>query len=239
MPRVWKIAVAILAVLVFAALLNFPSLLRNVLGLRRATRTDEQARRAIVPPISTPTDTREKAQLFWISPTSPDTLEPTTVELDLSADPQERAKQLLTALIEKVPSEVQRTLPADTSLLQFYLLPNGTAIADFSETLATEMPSGILNEQLAVDSIVRTLAANLSNVYRLKILIRGQDADTLAGHLDLSQFFTIPAQSPPQTPAGAIPSLDQPSASIPSAVNPADRQSAASRVNSANPGSQF
>ena len=126
------------------------------------------------------------------------------MELSLSADPQERAKQLITALIEQAPSQTQRTLPADAALLQFYLLPNGTAIADFSETLETETPSGFLNEQMAVDSIVRTLAANLSNVYRLKILIRGQDADTLAGHLDLSEFFTMPAQAPPQPPATAL-----------------------------------
>src|SRR4029077_15753394 len=99
MPRVWKIAIAVLALLVLAALLTFPALLRNVLGLRRATRSEEQVLRAIVPPISTPTDTRGKAQLFWLSPTSRDTLESTTVELDLSADTEERAKQLIAALI--------------------------------------------------------------------------------------------------------------------------------------------
>jgi hypothetical protein len=203
MPRSWKIGVALLGLLAFAALLTFPALLRSVLGLRRATRTEEQARRAIVPPISTPTDTREKAQIFWLSPTSPDTLEANTEELNLSADPEQRAKQLITALIEKPPSQTQRTLPADASLLQFYLLSDGTAIADFSETLETETPSGILNEKMAIDSIVRTLGANLSNVYRLRILIRGQDAETLAGHLDLGDFFAVPAQAPPQIPAAA------------------------------------
>jgi hypothetical protein len=197
MPRLWKIAIALLALLAFAALLTFPALVRNVFGLRRANRSEEQARRAIVPPISTPTDTREKAQLFWLSPTSPDMLEPTALDLDLSADPEKRANQLITALIEKAPSQSQRTLPADAALLQFYLLPDGTAIADFSETLVTEIPSGILNEEMAVDSIVRTLGANLSNVRRIKFLIRGQDAETLAGHLDLSDFFSV---SPPATP---------------------------------------
>jgi hypothetical protein len=208
MPRFGKIGIAVLALFAFAALLTFPALLRNVLGLRRANRSEEQVRRAIVPPISTPSDTRVKAQIFWLSAASPDTLEARTVELDLSADLEQRAKQLITALIEKAPSQTQRTLPADASLQQFYLLPNGTAIADFSETLETETPSGILNEEMAVDSIVRTLGANLSNVYRLKILIRGQDAETLAGHLDLSDFFAIPSQSPPQVPTAAAVSED-------------------------------
>jgi hypothetical protein len=210
MSRLRKIAIALLALLAFAALLTFPALLRSVLGLRRANRSEEQVRRAIVPPISTPTDTREKAQLFWLSPASPDTLEPSTVELDLSADAEKRAKQLIAALIEKPPSQTQGTLPADAVLLQFYLLPDGTAIADFSETLETETPSGILNEEMAVDSIVRTLGANLSNVYRLKILIRGQEAETLAGHLDLSEFFTVSPQTPPQPPTAAVASEDQP-----------------------------
>jgi hypothetical protein len=210
MPRLWKIGIVLLALLAFAAVLTFPALLRSVLGLRRANRTEEQARRAIVPPISTPTDNREKAQLFWLSPASPDTLEPSTVELDLSADSEKRAKQLIMALVEKPPSQTQRTLPADAVLLQFYLLPDGTAIADFSETLGTETPSGILNEEMAVDSIVRTLGANLSNVRRIKFLIRGQDSETLAGHLDLSDFFTVTPQMPPQTPAAAAASEGRP-----------------------------
>ena len=216
MPRVWKIGIALLAALAFAAVLTFPSLLRNVLGLRRANRSDEAARRAIVPPISTPSDTREKAQLFWVSPTAPDTLEPTTVELNLSADPEKRAKQLITALIEKPPSQIERTLPPDAALLQFYLLPDGTAIADFSENVETETPSGILNEEMAVDSIVRTLGANLSNVRRIKFLIRGQEAETLAGHLDLSDFFAVLPPPAPQSPAGAMLFEGQPVAASPS-----------------------
>lgn len=200
MARHWKIAVGLLALLAFIALLTFPSLLRTVLGLKGAGVTEEQARRSIVqPPISTPTDTHEKAQLFWISTSSPTMLAPSVVEMPLSADPTQRAKQLITALIEKAPTPAQRTLPADATLLQFYLLPDGTAIADFSEVLGTETPSGILSEQMTVDSIVRTLAANLSTVYRLKILIRGQEADTLAGHVDLSGFFPVEPQQPTDT----------------------------------------
>lgn len=220
MPRLWKIGAAFIALLAFAALLTFPSLLRTVLGLRRANRSEEQARHAITPPISTPTDTREKAQLFWVSPASPGTLEPTTVELPLSADPENRAKQLIAALIEKAPSQVQRTLPPDVTLLQFYLLPDGTAIADFSESFETETPSGILNEQMAIDSIVRTLGANTSNIRRIKFLIRGQEADTLAGHLDLAGFFIVTSPNASDTPAASashdnVPTADPVSSDAP------------------------
>jgi len=115
-----------------------------------------------------------------------------------------------------------RTLPPDAVLLAFYLMPDGTAIADFSEALATSIPSGIVSEQLAVNSITRTLEANVPQVQRLKILIHGQEMETLAGHLDLTMAFvvnTYPAQPPAKTaPAPSVagkpaaPAADKPPA---------------------------
>jgi hypothetical protein len=202
MARHWKIAVALLGMSVLASLLTFPALLRNVFRLQSAAATEEQARREIVQPaLSTPADTLEKAKLFWASDSEPRALEAHDVELSLTADPVQRAKQLIAALIARAPSPAQRTLPAETVLLQFYLLPDGTAIADFSEALAGATPSGILSEQMAVDSIARTLEANLSAIRRLKILIRGQEAETLAGHLDLTGFFPLASPQPAEAPA--------------------------------------
>jgi hypothetical protein len=208
MERHWKIAIAILAVFVLVGAVNFPSLLRTVLRTRHSGVTEDQARREIVEqPISTPTDMPEKAQLFWASASSYGTLEPTEIGLTLSADPAERAKQLIAALIGRAPSPAQRTLGADTELLQFYVLPDGTAVADFSEALPTQVPSGILSEQMAVDSIARTLGANVPSVSRLKILVHGQEADTLAGHLDLSVFFPIAGPTPSPETSAAPPSV--------------------------------
>jgi hypothetical protein len=96
-----------------------------------------------------------------------------------------------------------RTLPPDAVLLSFYLLPDGTAIADFSEALATSIPSGIESEQLAVDSITRTLEANVPQVQRLKILIHGQEVETLAGHLDLMRTFVVNTKGVPMVPTPA------------------------------------
>jgi len=78
-------------------------------------------------------------------------------------------------------------------------------IADFSLALATATPSGILSEQMAVDSIARTLEANVPGVRRLKLLVNGQETKTLAGHVDLTDFFelhaVVPAEGEPK-PAG-------------------------------------
>ncbi len=201
MSRGLKTTIAILAVLVVLGLITLPSLRRAVQRISATQRTEEQARRDVLQvPVSTPTDVKVKAQMYWLSTSSPASLEPTTIELPISADPVERSKQLLLALITNAPSESQRTLPPDAILLAFYLQPDGTGVADFSDALSAETPSGIQSEQLAVDSITRTLGANVNVIRQLKILIHGQEVETLAGHLDLSGLFPI---SPPSGAAAS------------------------------------
>ena len=195
--------VGILVVLVVLGIVALPSLRQAVQRLGGTPRTEEQARREVMQPtISTPTDAKVKAQLYWLSPGPDTSLAATTIELSLSADPVERSKQLLNALIADAPTAESRTLPADAALLAFYLQPDGTAIADFSDELALKTPSGILSEQLTVDSIAQTLGANVNSIQRLKILVHGQEAETLAGHLDLSGVFPVFAAPAPSSTTG-------------------------------------
>ena len=216
-----KVFLAVLIVGVVLGALTLPSLHRNVERMAQPARTEEQARREVVqPPLTTPADVNVKARMFWASPV-PGALQAFTIEMPLASDPVVRSKQLINALITQPPAPAQRTLPSDLTLLEFYLLPDGTAIADFSDSLATETPSGILSEQMAVDSIVRTLDANVGAIQRLKILIHGQEVDTLAGHLDLTGMFPVqatPAASlaPDAAPiaAGQPPRLTPPAATV-------------------------
>ena len=200
MGRNAKIALAGLALVVVIGLISFRSLHQRVRRLAEIQSADEKARHEVLaPPISTPTDAPARAEIFWAS--GPDTLAPVSVELPLSADRTERSKQLLRKLIADPPSPDQQTLPADTTLLDFYVLPDGTAVADFSDAVASEMPSGIMSEQLAVDSITRTLEMNVHGLRRLKILIHGQEVDTLAGNVDLTGFFDLNSSPAPAVSA--------------------------------------
>jgi hypothetical protein len=197
-----KTTIAVLTAMVVLGLITLPGLREAVQRLRNAPRTEEQARREVMQePISTPTDVQAKAQMFWLSTSSPNSLEPTAISLPLSADPVLRSKQLLIALIARAPAPEKRTLPAEANLLAFYIQPDGTAIADFSDEIASGMPSGILSEQLAVESVAQTLGANGTGIRQLKILVHGQGAETLAGHLDLYGLFPVP--SPPGAGAPA------------------------------------
>jgi hypothetical protein len=151
-----------------------------------------------------------------------------TVELPLPNDPVLRAKQVLNTLLAGPVDSDLRTLPPDAVLLAFYLMPDGTGVADFSEALATSIPSGIESEQLAVDSIARTLEANVPQVRRLKILIHGQEVETLAGHLDLMGEFVVntgPIQ-PASTPKVAKPAV---TATSVAASSPASKSASADK----------
>jgi Sporulation and spore germination len=212
MTRNLRFAAAILGVAVLIAFASLRGVHERIQKLSEAPSSDEQARREVLaPPISTPTDVKDHASIFWAA--GEDKLAPVQVELPLSGDSAQRAKQVLEELISSPPTPEQRTLPADASILGFYILPDGTAIADFSDALVTEIPSGISSETMAIDSIARTLEANVPSLHRLKILIHGQEVDTLAGHVDLTAFFDLNPELPkPQTPAQhtAVPSTSIP-----------------------------
>ena len=226
-PR-WKFLFAGGLVFILLAALIFVPILRR--RMKRAAKlqqqSEEQARRELTQPITiNPGDPRVKTKLFWASDTIDSTLVPVTVDLPLSNDPVLRSKQVLNTLLAGPVDAELRTLPPDALLLAFYLLPDGTAIADFSEALATSIPSGIVSEQLAVNSITRTLEANVPQVQRLKILIHGQEMETLAGHLDLTGTFVVntnpaqahakPAPTTPSTDNAAAPATDKTTAPTP------------------------
>jgi spore germination protein GerM len=194
MSRQLQIILIVVLSAALAALFSLHALHRRVAHTEPAQAVEEQERRAVIaPPVSTTTDVQSSAQIFWVSATQPDRLAPVTVQLPLSSDSAERAKQLLNELISNPPTPAQRTLPQAVTVLDFYVLGDGTAIADFSDEISSEMPSGILSEWLAVTSIAQTLAANVPSITRLKILAHGQEAQTLAGHIDLSSFFDVRA----------------------------------------------
>ena len=217
-----------LGIVVMIAAIYFPMLKRRVKTAAKIPQpSEEQARRELTTP--TPTNTSDpmvRAKMFWASDEDESALSPVTIELALSPDPVLRAKQVLNTLLAGPVSSDLRTLPPDAALLAFYLLPDGTGVADFSEALATSTPSGIVSEQLAVDSIARTLEANVAQVKRIKILIHGQEVDTLAGHLDLTQIFIVNTKAA-QPPSLSVTVPMKPSASA--SATPASSTAAKAR----------
>jgi len=72
-----------------------------------------------------------------------------------------------------------------------YLVDPGAAVIDLNAAFADQHRSGILSEQLTVNSLVETLAFNVPGIERVNILVEGKTRDTLAGHADLSDTFDV------------------------------------------------
>jgi len=105
-----------------------------------------------------------------------------------TAEPVALAKQVLAELVAG-PQEAGkvRALPETTVLRQVYLTPDGTAFADFGPELPAGVGGGSDTELMVVYSIVNSLTTNVTGVTRVAILVGGQPAETLNGHLDLTR----------------------------------------------------
>ena len=209
----WKFwAITALVTMLIAAAIYVPILRKRMKrAAKQQQQSEEQARRELIQPVPVnPGDPRVKTKLFWLSDSDESALSSVIVELPLSNDPVLRSKQVLNTLLAGPVDTDLRTLPPDAVLLAFYILPDGTAIADFSEAMATSIPSGIVSEQLAVDSMARTLEANVPQIQKLKILIHGQEVETLAGHLDLTGTFLVNTKLVAQQPSSGPSSIATP-----------------------------
>ena len=82
-------------------------------------------------------------------------------------------------------------LAESAAILDVFLTPDGTAVINTNAAFADGHSSSILGEDLTTLSLVETLSANLASVRRVKILVEGKERDTLAGHVDLRQFFAV------------------------------------------------
>ena len=97
----------------------------------------------------------------------------------------DRARRIVSALIDGPEGPLTPTVPPETRLLALYVTQDGTAYADFDRAITEKHPGGTYSELLTIFSITNTLALNLPEIQAVKILIEGREAKTLAGHIDI------------------------------------------------------
>jgi len=95
------------------------------------------------------------------------------------------------AALSVVMRELVKTspvFPRDSAVRATFLLPDGTAFVDLGgPTLTSGWGTGSHEELMAVYSIVSTVTTNFPEAKRVRILLNGEPADTLAGHISLRQ----------------------------------------------------
>lgn len=183
-PRHLLLSVAVMLVVV-TAMGIYMSHVRNEARNVESAGADVQP---VTPPAAGPTE----AVTLYVAYDSAGQLRAQAAQIPLPGGRQQRAEELLRALltIYRQPG-AGHPLAAASDLRSVYLVDPGAAVIDINSAFADEHRSGVMVEQLTVDSLVETLAVNVPGIQRVKILVDGKDRDTLAGHADLMDWFDV------------------------------------------------
>jgi Sporulation and spore germination len=185
-PRHLLIAVAVMLVIV----LSMGAYLRHMSQSAAEMERLAADTRPVAPPASGPTET----VTLYVADDATGALHPRSAQIPLPGGRQQRAEELLRnlLLIYQQPNSPHPLAPA-ADIRSIYLIDPGAAVIDLNAAFADQHRSGILDEQLTVNSLVQTLAANVPGISRVRILVDGNTRETLAGHADLSEFFDVTA----------------------------------------------
>jgi hypothetical protein len=92
---------------------------------------------------------------------------------------------------EPANKDMLRLFPADTVVRGAYLLPGGTVIVDLGGTTLTQgWGTGSHHELMSAYSLVQTVTANFADARRVRFIVNGAPAETLAGHLSLGKSLS-------------------------------------------------
>jgi hypothetical protein len=104
-------------------------------------------------------------------------------------DAQSLARAALAALFADKRAPLEPVL-RDIRLRELYLDGSGTAYIDLSPGVRKDVRASAWEELLAIYALVNTLLQNVQEVKQVMLLLDGGNAQTLAGHMDLSRTFT-------------------------------------------------
>jgi len=183
-PRSLFITIAIMLVLVIALGFYFRQMRRQAYELEPAA----TAALPVTPPALGPTEN----VTLYVADDAAGQLRPQAAKIPLPSGRQQRAEELLRALLRICQQPgAGHPLSAASDIRSIYLVDPGVAVIDLNAAFADQHRSGIMVEQLTVNSLVETLAANVPGISRVSILVEGKPRETLAGHADLTQFFDV------------------------------------------------
>ena len=160
------------------------------LHLKRKVAREEQLAAQQQLEMAPPANGPPASVTLYLASDSDATLRKTQMNIVLPAERSERARAVLRALFGAyLQSPSPHPIGAGADVRDVYLLGEDTAVVDTNSTFADKHPSGVLAEELTVASIVATLNSNDGRIQRVKILVNGQERETLAGHADLQRFY--------------------------------------------------
>jgi hypothetical protein len=145
-------------------------------------------------PVAPPVAGQTEQVTLYVAYDDPGVLNPQAAQIPMPSDRQQRAEELLRALFALyLDKSSPHPLAPGADIRSVYLVDPGLAVIDVNGALADGHRSGVLVEELTVASLIRTLTANIPGILKVKILVEGQERETLAGHADLTDLFDVSA----------------------------------------------
>jgi sporulation and spore germination protein len=147
-------------------------------------------------PVAAPVQGPTEQVTLYVAYDDPGALRAQAANIPLPAGRQERAQELLRALLGLyLDKSSSHPLAPGAEVRDVYLVDPGLAVIDTNDAFADGHRSGVLVEELTLASMVQTLAANIPGINRVKVLVGGKERETLAGHADLSCTYDVAAVS--------------------------------------------
>ena len=145
-------------------------------------------------PVAAPVQGPTEQVTLYVAYDDPGVLRAQPASIPLPAGRQERAEELLRALLGLYMDKASsHPLGPGSEVRDVYLVDPGLAVVDLNDAFADAHRSGVLVEELTVASLVQTLATGIPGINRVKILVGGKERETLAGHADLSCVYDVSA----------------------------------------------
>ena len=204
-----KIGLIVLGVAFAVAFGFFVDIVGRIQSMVNDKETEENPFKPPTQPLYKPTDPPIHVKIFFPAVNGEPLLSTEDQTIFESAEIANRAKQILQKLQEGPHADTMfPALPKDTKVQDLFVSEQGIAYIDFSNTISTNHPGGVLNELATIYSIVDSLAYNLPEIRQVKILIGGIEKETLAGHclllLPLDMDLSITNAMPREEKTAAV-----------------------------------
>jgi hypothetical protein len=147
-----------------------------------------QVQQALVAPVNGPAETT----LLFLPNDEDGTLHATSVTAPQPADPGERARLALHMLIARgLAKDSPHPYGPGADVHDVFLMDPNSAVVNLNQALVAGLHPGIQSEQLTLFSMVLTLKSQLPQLMRVRFLVEGKSAETLAGHVDISGWMDV------------------------------------------------